>query len=214
LSPSGALLRFLSQTNEIDKGDVVMFWKTAPILATLALALPGAAGDRINPPQVPANLEVPAGHRPFSMAQAEGTQNYICLPSAGVMTWTFLGPQATLFGRGDGQIMTHFLSPNPDENNLARATWQDSRDSSAVWAVTIANSTDPSFVEQGAVPWLLLRVVGVEYGPQFGDRLTKTTFVQRVNTSGGSAPADGCSQPSDLGKRAMVPYRTDYVFYR
>lgn len=191
-----------------------MFWKTAPILATLALALPGGAGDRINPPQVPSNLDVPAGNRPFSIAHAEGTQNYICLPSGPTMMWTFLGPQATLFGPEDGQVMTHFLSPNPDENHLARATWQDSRDSSAVWAVAIASSTDPVFVEQGAIPWLLLRVVGMEYGPQFGDRLAKTTFVQRVNTSGGTAPADGCSQPSDLGKRVMVPYTTDYVFYR
>jgi hypothetical protein len=189
-----------------------MLCKTAPFLVTLALALP-APPDRITPPQVPANLTVPDGHRPFAIAQATGTQNYICLPSGTGMAWSFLGPQATLFD-GSHQVMTHYLSPNPDEQNTPRATWQHSRDSSAVWAAAIASSSDAAYVEQGAIPWLLLRVVGTEMGPAFGDRLTRTTYIQRVNTSGGVAPAAGCAAPVDLGKRAMVPYATDYVFYR
>jgi hypothetical protein len=189
-----------------------MLWKTAPFLVTLALALP-ATPDRITPPQVPGNLQVPDGHRPFAVAQAEGTQNYICLPSATGMAWSFLGPQATLF-EGRDQVMTHYLSPNPDEQDTPRATWQHSRDSSTVWAAAIASSSDPVYVESGAIPWLLLRAVGTEMGPAFGDRLVKTTYIQRVNTSGGTAPASGCAEPVDLGKRALVPYTTDYVFYR
>jgi hypothetical protein len=191
-----------------------MFSKTFPFLVSLAFVLPGAAPDDITAPQVPANLQVPTGAQPFSIASARGTQNYICLPSGKRMAWTFLGPQATLLDHENDQVMTHFLSPNPDEGNLARATWQDSRDSSALWASAVATSNDPAFVEAGAIPWLLLRVVGVEYGPNFGDRLVKTTYVQRVNTSGGVAPSGGCSQAADLGKRVMVPYTTDYVFYR
>jgi hypothetical protein len=74
------------------------------------------------------------------------------------MAWSFLGPQATLFD-GSHQVMTHYLSPNPDEQNTPRATWQHSRDSSAVWAAAIASSSDAAYVEQGAIPWLLLRVV-------------------------------------------------------
>jgi hypothetical protein len=39
--------------------------------------------------------------------------------------------------------------------------------------------------------------------------------VQRVNTQGGIAPATaGCSQAADIGKKALVPYTADYVFYR
>jgi hypothetical protein len=39
--------------------------------------------------------------------------------------------------------------------------------------------------------------------------------VQRVNTSGGIAPAaDGCARAADIGRRALVPYTADYVFYR
>ena len=41
-----------------------------------------------------------------------------------------------------------------------------------------------------------------------------TRFIQRLNTVGGKAPADGCSQTSDIQKRALVPYEADYYFYK
>jgi hypothetical protein len=48
---------------------------------------------------------------------------------------------------------------------------------------------------------------GVDVGPTGEDRLTKTTFIQRVNTVGGLAPASGCSTFEDLrpqGVRALL----------
>jgi hypothetical protein len=192
-----------------------MSWTATHLLVALAIALPNAAtpGDII-PPPVPANLEVPAGHKAFLIARAEGTQNYSCLPSGTGVAWTFFGPQATLFNGKGEQIVTHYLSPNPAENGTPRATWQHSRDTSAAWAAAIATSSDPAFVAEGAIPWLLLRVINVQYGPGWGDRLTETRFIQRVNTAGGVAPANGCSVVADVGKKALVPYSTDYVFYR
>ena len=53
------------------------------------------------------------------------------------------------------------------------------------------SSTDPAFVEPGAIPWLLVTKVGVQNGPTGGDWLSATTFIQRVNTHGGLAPATG-----------------------
>ena len=44
------------------------------------------------------------------------------------------GRRQLLFNVYGTQIITHFLSPNPVEADTSRATWQDSRDSSAVWA--------------------------------------------------------------------------------
>jgi hypothetical protein len=44
--------------------------------------------------------------------------------------------------------------------------------------------------------------------------MTKVTFIQRLNTQGGSAPADGCSTAADVGKQALVPYTADYYFFR
>jgi hypothetical protein len=80
--------------------------------------------------------------------------------------------------------------------------------------MAIADSSDSNYVAPGAIPWLLLRVVGKADGPLDGSKMTRTTFIQRVNTAGGVAPATGCQTTVDIGKRALVPYTTDYVFYR
>jgi Protein of unknown function (DUF3455) len=185
---------------------------TLMVAFTVALLQPIAAAD-IVPPPVPPNLEVPAGNEAFLEGHAIGTQNYICLPSEASVAWTLAGPQATLFNHWDRQLITHFLSPNPDESDTPRATWQHSRDTSTVWAVAIASSSDPNFVASGAIPWLLLQVMGAQPGPTGGHRLTETTFIQRVHTSGGVAPSTGCVEVTDVGQRAFVPYTADYFFY-
>lgn len=166
------------------------------------------------PPAVPTAIQAPAGNRPFLVGYATGTQNYICLPQGAGFAWTLFGPQATLFNDEAVQNMTHFLSPNPDEGGALRPTWQHSRDTSAVWGVRMEGSSDPAFVEPGAIEWLLLRVVGQERGPTGGGRLAEATYLQRIHTAGGMAPATGCSLATDVGKRAFVPYSADYVFYK
>ena len=44
--------------------------------------------------------------------------------------------------------------------------------------------------------------------------LSNTTYIQRVNTTGGMAPATGCSQAGNVGALTMVPYTADYFFYK
>jgi Protein of unknown function (DUF3455) len=179
----------------------------------LAMLSPGLYAQTEGP-DVPTDLEVPAGHKLFLRARAIGTQNYICLLTDSGFGWAFFGPQATLF-KFRRQIITHFLSPNPDEEDLPRATWQHSQDTSRVWGNAVASSSDPSFVEPGAIPWLLLEVVGAEPGPAGGTRLTETVYIQRIRTSGGVAPATGCDdQDPNVGARALVPYEADYLFYK
>jgi Protein of unknown function (DUF3455) len=78
----------------------------------------------------------------------------------------------------------------------------------------IASSADPAVVAPGAIPWLLLQVVGAKDGPTGGHKLTPTKFIQRLTTSGGVAPATGCTLSTDVGKRAFVPYSADYLFYK
>jgi len=169
-------------------------------------------------PPAPANLEVPDGHWLFFTAHAIGTQNYVCLPAASGVAWKFIAPQATLFHASHGEISqqqaTHFLSANAAENGLPRPTWQHSLDSSRVWARALASSTDPNYVGAGAIPWLLLTVVGAEDGPDGGSFLTKAMFIQRLDTNGGTAPSTGCSQSTEIGALALVPYAADYFFYR
>ena len=173
-----------------------------------------AYAQRETPPPVPDTIQVPAGHRLLMAGHAFGTQNYICLPSGAGFAWTLFGPQATLFHNDARQMMTHFLSPNPDEAGTLRPTWQHSVDTSAVWARAIASSSDSGFVAPGAIPWLLLEVVGAEGGPTGGRRLRGATHIHRLNTAGGTAPAIGCSQSVNVGSRIFVPYEADYFFYR
>ena len=193
---------------------------------TPATAPEAEHADRITPPSVPTNIEVSAENKIFLVGHAVGTQNYVCLPcdpskpgcEAGV-AFSLFTPQATLFNGHGKQLITHFFSPNPFEPNLVRASWQHSQDTSQVWAKAIGtatDSTDPQFVRQGAIPWLKLQVkdVGALAGPTGGNKLTGTTFIQRVNTFGGSAPAEGCSSPANIGNKAFVPYTADYIFYK
>jgi hypothetical protein len=180
----------------------------------MAATQPADANRDFVSPSVPLNLEVSAGNKLFLVGHAVGTQQYICLPSGWSFAWTLFGPQATLFNDNTKQIITHFLSPNPSESDIPRATWQHSNDTSAVWAMAIASSSDPNFVAPDAIPWLLLDVVGDQQGPTGGARLTRTAFIQRLNTSGGIAPLSGCAVSTDIGKRELVPYTADYFFYK
>jgi hypothetical protein len=184
--------------------------------AAFTFARPSIAhAQTVNPPPVPTDVEVLAPNEAFLVGHAVGTQNYVCAPSSSIghVAWTLFTPEATLFSDEGEQLTTHFFSPNPAENQLVRATWQDSRDSSTVWARVTGSSTDPTFVAAGAIPWLRLEAAGTQVGPTGGSTLARTTFVQRLNTIGGAAPSTGCELPTDLGRKAFVPYTADYFFY-
>ena len=175
-------------------------------------ALPYSAHAQVVPPPVPTELRVDPPNEPFLLGRGVGTQNYVCQPttSLGRVAWTLFTPQATLFDDQHEQLITHFFSPNPDEGGIVRVTWEDSGDTSTIWAQLIASAT----VKTDAVAWLLLRVVGKRAGPTGGTTLSGTTFVQRLNTEGGLAPTTGCDRPTDVGRKRFVPYTADYFFYR
>ena len=192
----------------------------AALATALMVSLPQPAQSQsIIVPTVPDNLKVDKGSEVFLVGHATGTQNYECQPIGAGFGYVLFTPEATLFNDHFDQLITHFFSvnPDPDDNGAIRATWEDSRDTSTIWAKAIAqadHSTDPTFVEQGAVAWVLLEVVGHMDGPTGGDRLSdETTFVQRLNTHGGVAPSTGCASSADIGTKAFVPYRADYFFY-
>jgi hypothetical protein len=175
--------------------------------------------NRVHVPSVPAEIQVPPGHDVYLTGFAVGTQNYICaVTRSGSLDWTFIGPQATLFATAHGepvhQRMTHFLAQNPFEIEKFRPTWQDSVDSSRVWAVAAASSEDVAFVAPGAIPWLLLDVVGGEPGPTGGRTLSQASLIHRLNTSGGRKPTGGCTSADHIGTLTFVPYTAEYFFYR
>lgn len=188
----------------------------AALAFTISSPQPAYADDVITPPPVPANIQVPAGNVPYLVGHAAGTQNYVCLPFGDTFRYTLFTPQATLFNDDMEEIMTHYFGPNPDEGGTIRAAWQHSQDTSTVWGQVMPgnSSTDPKYVAPGAIAWLLVTIVGDQAGPTGGDKLTQTTYIQRVNTSGGVAPSTGCSSASNIGNQAFVPYTTDYYFYK
>src|SRR5258708_7308374 len=203
-------------------------------VAALALAcafgtISNAAAQNVTPPATPTIITPPAGRSAFLVGHAFGTQGYVCLPtSTSAASWTVNGarPEATLFTSSLGQnvqVVTHFLSPDTNPNQFApnplpfgSPTWQSSFDSSKVWGKTLASipaGSDASCPNAGAIPCLLLQSIGSQQGPTRGKFMTQITFIQRLNTKGGSAPAIGCAVPGDVGKQTLVPYSADYFFF-
>ena len=170
---------------------------TALVVAfTVSLQQPthAAAGT---PPPVPTTIQVPAGNKLFLVGHAIGTQNYTCQPSATGYAWT-LAPAATLVDDKGKQIITHFAGP----------TWQANDGSTVVGARDAGVTVSPS-----AIAWLRLRATSRTLGPDGGDRLTATTYIQRVNTTGGLPPTSTCDATT-VGDAVNVPYTADYYFYR
>ena len=166
-------------------------------LALLALTPAFAHAAKPSPPVVPSTIQAPVGNVPFLLGHATGTQNYICQPSSTGYAWTIVAPAATLVDDKGKQIVTHFGGP----------TWQ-AKDGSKIVGARVDGVT----VSPDAIQWLLLRATSTTPGPD-GDRLTGTTYIQRVNTTGGMAPTSGCDA-ANVGAARNVPYTSDYFFFR
>lgn len=218
-------LKFTPRTGSAIQGAIA----TALVLASAVFGAVPANAQSLTAPQTPATITPPAGNVLYALGAAVGTQGYVCLPTSTGASWTVNAsrPEATLFVKILGrnvQVMTHFLSPdtNPNENApnplpFGSPTWQSSFDSSMVWAKALASipaGSDPSCSNAGSIPCLLLQSIGSQQGPSGGGLMTPTTYVQRLNTTGGVAPSEGCSTATDVGKQKLVPYTADYYFFR
>ena len=162
---------------------------------TAAVASAGPApqtvpGDPLDPRTYEPNSKL------FLAVHAVGVQKYTCQANG---TWLFTDPEAVLYASNGKPIGTHFL-------NFAtgRPVWR-ADDGSSVEAARHATASGGA----GNIAWLLLKGVATAPGPD-GDRLAGTTWVQRLNTSGGVAPAGTCTP----GDAIAVPYTTDYHFWK
>ena len=165
------------------------------LVAATAFARPApqtAPGDPLDPRTYAPQSKV------FLDVYAVGVQKYACQANG---TWLFTDPEATLYKTTGVRkpIGTHFL-------NFAtgRPVWK-LKDGSSIEAAR--KVTVPAGA--GNIAWLLLQSVVTTAGSD-GDRLTGTTWVQRLNTSGGVAPAGPCTP----GATIAVPYTTDYTFWK
>jgi len=159
------------------------------------LAVPGAWG--LAPPTVPVTVQVPAGNVLFLVGHARGAQVYTCARSGEGYAWTLFTPAATLYDGAGRSIILHYGGP----------TWR-AHDGSAVVGARIGTAPAPS---PNAIPWLLLRATPTT--PGGAGLLGRTTFIQRINTTGGVAPSTGCDA-AHVGATTSVFFTADYYFYR
>jgi FtsP/CotA-like multicopper oxidase with cupredoxin domain len=146
---------------------------------------------------IPAAVQVPDGFVLSLKAQANGVQIYQCSAAkddASHFEWTFEAPQAELSDGAGSPIGRHYAGP----------TW-DAADGSSVVGSLKAKDDGP---DPTAVPWLLLAAKSNAGEGVFSN----VQYIQRLYTSGGKAPAEGCDQ-SHAGNETSVPYKASYYFY-
>lgn len=152
-------------------------------------------------PEVAAPLRVLPSQVLTLETRAVGVQIYECGTDKNdntKFTWNFKAPEADLFDthgkQADPLIGKHYAGP----------TWEGNDGSKVIGQVNASeNSPDPT-----AIAWLLLSAKSNSGSGIF----SKTSSVQRLNTSGGKAPAQGCDQ-AHRGELARVPYTAQYYFY-
>jgi Protein of unknown function (DUF3455) len=147
---------------------------------------------------LPATVQVPAGNKVVMETVGVGEITYQCNPKkdmAGQFEWVFVGPDAKLNDRSGKQVGKYYGPP---------ATWE-SIDGSKLTGAQVAVAPSSA----GNIPLQLVKA-----NPAMGaGSMTGVTYIQRVATSGGVAPATVCDAAS-AGSKQIVRYQADYIFYK
>jgi hypothetical protein len=158
----------------------------SPVATDAPASDPAAHGS----PAVPPAIEVPPGQTLTGDFLGVGVQVYRCTAGA----WTFVEPAANLssWTTRPGNLATavHFRGPS----------WESTDDGSLVEARVIASSPVP-----GSIPQLLLQATNNRGDGVFGH----VSYLQRLATQGGLAPAGECKD----GQTTGVRYRAQYRFF-
>jgi len=185
---TGTVLSFLLSCNKNDK-----------VEDTNSLALKISESEKL---AIPASVDLPAnppgGNSRIATFFADGVQKYKSQMVAGSdpvkYEWVFVAPEAELYDATNKKVGTHSAGP----------AWQltggaDSLVGQAFNPPKTAASPDPSSID-----WLLLM-------PKTGRTATgifaKVTYIQRIDTKGGKAPAKA---PESADQTVAVPYTAIY----
>jgi hypothetical protein len=172
------------------------FMAHAQLAAVAALTI-SAIGARTALTAVPDHLSAPPQNARHLQVFAVGTQVYACTAAADdpeAFAWRLKAPVADLLdGRGE-RLGRHYAGP----------TWEWN-DGSTVVGRAVGRADAPS---QAAIPLLLLQATD-HRGP---GALAPVTYIQRLETVGGTAPADGCDASAADTEQA-VEYAATYVFF-
>ena len=147
---------------------------------------------------LPPTVQVPAGHTVAMETVGAGDITYECRARkdmAGQFEWVFVGPDAKLMDRKGMQVGRYFGPP---------ATWEN-KDGSKVTATQVAVAPAGA----GNIPLQLVKA-----NPAMGmGAMQGVTYIQRVATQGGVAPAAACAA-GNVGQKQVVKYQADYIFWR
>ncbi len=164
--------------------------KFAPLFAAVAAASAFA--------QVPAEVTPPAGNKAVLTLVGAGDLAYECKAVAdkpGTFAWTFAGPNAKLLDANKKEVGKYYGGP----------TWE-SNDGSKVTGKQLAVAPGAA----GSIPLQL-----VQANPSTGKgAMTDVTYIQRLKTVGGVAPATPACGAANVGAKTTVPYQADYVFFK
>ena len=165
-------------------------FKVLPLIASLAAVSAFA--------QTPKEVTPPAGHKAALTLVGVGTLAYECKAVAdkpGAFAWTFAGPDAKLLDANKKEAGKYYAGP----------TWE-ANDGSKVTGKQLAVSPGAA----GAIPLQL-----VEAAPSIGKgAMNDVTYIQRLNTVGGVAPATPACTAANVGTKTSVGYSADYVFFK
>jgi hypothetical protein len=163
----------------------------------LPLCLLACNSSRAHSPRImPEQLHVPAGNKLALELHASGVQVYTCQAKKDDATkfeWAFKAPEAQLSEHGMA-VGKHYAGP----------TWE-SMDGSKVVGKLEQKVDAPGAAD---IPWLLLSAKSHEGNGRF----EKVSFIQRVDTKGGKAPATG-ADAAHVGQEQSVKYTATYLFY-
>ena len=156
------------------------------------------AAPAFNQSSLPTAVQVPAGQRIAMETVGAGDITYECRAKkdmASEFEWVFVGPDAKLMDRKGMQVGRYFGPP---------ATWEN-KDGSKVTATQVAVAPAGT----GNIPLQLVKA-----NPAMGmGAMQGVSYIQRVATQGGVAPAMACGA-SNAGQKQVVKYQADYIFWR
>jgi hypothetical protein len=164
--------------------------------AMVALAL-AATASMAAAAYMPESVKAPAEEILSLQSKAIGVQIYTCRARKDDpyrYEWTFKAPEAELYDGSGKRIGRHYGGP----------TWELDDGSKVVGEVKRSDDGP----DANAIAWLLLTAKSNSGTGVLG----RTTNIQRVDTIGGRAPADGCEAKQE-GRELRVPYTATYNFF-
>ncbi|MEN9560678.1 MAG: hypothetical protein RLZZ502_1889 [Pseudomonadota bacterium] len=171
------------------------------LLAVLCTACqtPGSYVSAFDQSTLPESIQVGEGYKIAYEAVGLGTVLYRCtgLTEEGRRryVWQFVGPDAKLLDREGVQVGTYTGPP----------TYFQLKDGSG----TSANGMRVSSNGAGNLTLQILEA----HSSNGNGALTGVKFIQRINTKGGAAPANGCTV-QNTGAEQKVQFQADYIYWR